>query len=136
MIAATRITLGLLLAVMPLTATTAADAGSQPTKATTAQAQGAGQEEGRAPGRAEGVWIDVRTEREYNQGHLEGALNVPVNRIAREIATISPDRDAPIHLYCRSGSRAEAALQLLREMGYTRVQNHGAYKDLVTRGMR
>lgn len=136
--AATPITFSLLLSVLPLAASAASENGmtSEPATSVAAQAQAAGHEQGKPAQRAEGVWIDVRTEREYNQGHLEGAHNVPVDRIAREIATISSDRDAPIHLYCRSGSRAEAALKELKAMGYTQVTNHGGYKDLIARGLR
>ncbi|MDO4231550.1 MAG: rhodanese-like domain-containing protein [Lautropia sp.] len=136
--AATPITFSLLLSVLPLAASAASENGmaNQPATSVATQAQAAGHEQGKPAQRAEGVWIDVRTEKEYNEGHLQGAHNVPVDRIAREIASISPDKDAPINLYCRSGRRSEAALQQLKAMGYTQVTNHGGYKDLVAKGLR
>lgn len=86
--------------------------------------------------KAEGVWIDVRSADEFKQGHLEGAVNVTHEQIASEIAKISPDKNAPVNLYCRSGRRAEAALQELKKSGYTNVTNHGGYEDLLKQGLR
>ena len=88
------------------------------------------------PARAKGVWIDVRTPEEFNAGHLQGAVNVPHDQIASQIARISPDKKAPVNLYCRSGRRAEAALQELKKMGYTNVTNHGGYQDLINKGIQ
>ena len=88
------------------------------------------------PARAQGVWIDVRSPEEFNEGHLQGAVNVPHDQIASQIARISPDKTAPVNLYCRSGRRAEAALQELKKMGYTNVTNHGGYQDLLNKGVK
>ena len=88
------------------------------------------------PARAQGVWIDVRSAEEFNEGHLQGAVNVPHDQIASQIARISPDKTAPVNLYCRSGRRAEAALQELKKMGYTNVTNHGGYQDLLNKGVK
>ena len=86
--------------------------------------------------RAAGVWIDVRTPEEFKEGHLQGAVNVPHDQIASQIARISPDKTAPVNLYCRSGRRAEAALQELKKLGYTNVTNHGGYQDLLNKGVK
>lgn len=88
------------------------------------------------PAKAKGVWIDVRTPEEFKQGHLKGALNIPADQIAAKIAAVSPDKKAPVNLYCRSGRRAEAALQELKKMGYTNVTNHGGYEDLLKKGLK
>ena len=88
------------------------------------------------PARAQGVWIDVRSPEEFNEGHLQGAINVPHEQIASQIARISPDKNAPVNLYCRSGRRAEAALQELKKLGYTNVTNHGGYQDLLNKGVK
>lgn len=82
------------------------------------------------------VWIDVREPEEYGQGHLRGAVNVPLSRMADEIGRLSPDKNAPVNLYCRTGRRAESALRLLKKMGYTNVTNHGGYEDLVKKGLQ
>lgn len=81
-----------------------------------------------------GIWIDVRTFDEYQSGHLKGSLNIPVEMIADKIADIEPNKNAPIHLYCRSGNRAEVARQTLINMGYTHVVNHGGYDELIRQG--
>lgn len=86
--------------------------------------------------KAEGVWIDVRSADEYNQGHLTGAVNITHTQISDKIASIAPNKDQPIHLYCRSGSRANVALQELKKLGYTNVTNHGGYDDLVKQGVK
>ena len=85
---------------------------------------------------AAGVWIDVRSPEEFNEGHLQGAVNVPHEQIASQIARISPDKNAPVNLYCRSGRRAEVALQELKKLGYTNVTNHGGYQDLLNKGVK
>lgn len=88
------------------------------------------------PAKAKGIWIDVRTPEEFAEGHIQGAVNIPVDQIASKIAAVSPNKNAPINLYCRSGRRAEAALQELKKMGYTQVSNHGGYQDLLKKGVR
>lgn len=86
--------------------------------------------------KAKGVWIDVRSADEYNQGHLTGAVNITHTQISDKIASIAPNKDESIHLYCRSGSRANVALQELKKLGYTNVTNHGGYDDLVKQGVK
>lgn len=85
---------------------------------------------------AAGVWIDVRTPAEFAAGRLRHAVNIPVHEIVGRIQSVSPDKNTPIHLYCRSGSRADAALRALEQMGYKHVVNHGGYQDLLNKGMR
>lgn len=70
------------------------------------------------------VIIDVREEDEYRGGHVEGAINVP-------LSVLSTGRGMPedvamsdeIVVYCRSGNRSGMAMQLLRQLGYSRVIN-------------
>ena len=86
--------------------------------------------------KAKGVWIDVRSAEEFNAGHLQGAVNIPHNKIIEGVKAIGSDKDAPINLYCRSGRRAEAALTELKNAGYTNVTNYGGYEDLVKKGLK
>ncbi|MDK4579383.1 rhodanese-like domain-containing protein, partial [Kingella kingae] len=60
----------------------------------------------------------------------------PVDAITAQIAKVEPNKNAPVNLYCRSGRRAEVALQELRKMGYTNVTNYGGYQDLLAKGIR
>ena len=80
--------------------------------------------------KTESIWIDVRTPEEFNEGHLQGAINIPFEQIVGKIAEVAPNKNTQIHLYCRSGRRAEIALQELTKQGYINVINHGAYQDL------
>ena len=88
------------------------------------------------PAKANGIWIDVRTPEEFKEGHLKDAVNIPVDQIGARIGSVSPDKSAPVNLYCRSGRRSEAALQELKKMGYTNVTNHGGYQDLLQKGLK
>ena len=88
------------------------------------------------PEKAKGVWIDVRSAEEFNAGHLQGAVNIPHDKIIEGVKALGSDKDAPINLYCRSGRRAEAALTELKNAGYTNVTNHGGYEDLVKKGLK
>ena len=68
--------------------------------------------------------IDVRTEAEWNTGHLEGALHIEW----QEILKISSDikKDEEIFLYCRSGNRSGKATKILLEAGYVNAKNAGS----------
>lgn len=86
--------------------------------------------------KAKGIWIDVRSAEEFNSGHLQDSINIPHDQIVERIKAVSPDKDAPINLYCRSGRRAEVALTELKKAGYTNVTNHGGYEDLLKKGLK
>ena len=75
------------------------------------------------------VILDVRSADEYASGHLQGARNIPHDRIAEEIVAVVPDKAAPVILYCRSGRRAATALNSMRELGYENVSNFGGLED-------
>ena len=88
------------------------------------------------PEKAKGIWIDVRSAEEFNAGHLQGAVNIPHDKIIEGVKALGSAKDEPINLYCRSGRRAEAALTELKNAGYTNVTNHGGYEDLVKKGLK
>ena len=88
------------------------------------------------PEKAKGIWIDVRSAEEFNSGHLQNAVNIPHDQIIERIKSVSSDKNAPINLYCRSGRRAEVALNELKKAGYTNVTNHGGYDDLVKKDLK
>ena len=75
------------------------------------------------------VLLDVRSPEEYASGYLQGARNIPHDQIGVEIAAVVPDKSAQIILYCRSGRRANTALETLRAMGYANVSNYGGLED-------
>ncbi|MCD8248017.1 MAG: rhodanese-like domain-containing protein [Akkermansia sp.] len=69
------------------------------------------------------VLVDVRTLDEYRTGHKEGALNIPADEVEQLAPRLLPDKNAVIMLYCRTGKRADKALEALRKMGYSHVEN-------------
>lgn len=78
---------------------------------------------------AKPLLIDVRTESEWRDGHLEGAILIPYDRIGETIVNAAPDRKTKINLYCRSGRRSGIALDVLKRLGYEDVNNLGSVKD-------
>jgi phage shock protein E len=74
--------------------------------------------------RSGGGLIDVRTPEEYAQGHLPGAVNIPVDQLTMRLDKIPKDR--PIILYCQSGKRSASALRILSSHGFRAVYDLGA----------
>ncbi len=71
------------------------------------------------------VLLDVRSKMEYAEGHIEGAVNVPVNELEYGIQDIIPDKAQTIYLYCRSGVRTIMAGDILINLGYTSIYDMG-----------
>jgi len=65
--------------------------------------------------------IDVRTEREYAEGHLQEAINVPLLSIIKNPFLFSENRDRMLLLYCKEGYQSKAAAQCLLEAGYSKT---------------
>ena len=65
------------------------------------------------------IVIDVRTEEEYNTGHIKGAVNLPLD----VIDTITYSKDDTLIIYCASGKRSLQAVNTLSDMGYTHLYN-------------
>jgi rhodanese-related sulfurtransferase len=75
----------------------------------------------REKGRENFVIIDLRTDGEYEQGHLEGArsMNYYATNFQRMVSTL--DREATILLYCRKGIQSRLALRAFRKWGFSRL---------------
>lgn len=67
--------------------------------------------------------LDVRTEGEYLQGHLENSFLLPVQILEDEIGSIEKYKDQDILIYCRSGNRSTVAAKILLDAGFTNVYN-------------
>lgn len=67
------------------------------------------------------IIIDVRTEDEYTQGHIAGAINIPYNHLLQHQDKITAYKDQQVILYCRSGRRAEIAATTLQELGFKKL---------------
>ncbi|MGO4502385.1 MULTISPECIES: rhodanese-like domain-containing protein [unclassified Dyella] len=75
------------------------------------------QQAGQAP-----VLVDVRGSDEYLDGHIAGALNIPVDQLASRAGVLGVPRDSEIVVYCVSGKRAARAQETLTSLGYTHVR--------------
>lgn len=71
------------------------------------------------------IILDVRTEEEFAQGHIPGAMLIPDYAIREKAETALPDKDALILVYCRSGRRSKNAAQILAELGYSNIREFG-----------
>lgn len=81
------------------------------------------------------VLLDVRTEGEYQAGHIPGSKNVPLQSLDKVVDLVE-NRDTPLFVYCHSGGRSSQAVRLLRGMGYSSIKNIGgiaAYTGKVER---
>jgi phage shock protein E len=63
--------------------------------------------------------LDVRTPEEFASGHIEGAVNIPVEILGSYLDEVPQDQ--PVVLYCRSGNRSDQAASILRRSGYSDV---------------
>lgn len=70
------------------------------------------------------VLLDVRTPQEYQEGHIPGSVNIPLQTLSRAANIISA-KDTPIFVHCLSGSRSRQAAAQLNRMGYLNVENIG-----------
>lgn len=69
--------------------------------------------------------IDVRTAGEFESGHIENAINIPLDVIEATVLEKYPNKDEKLYLYCRSGNRSSQAAKLLVNQGYTNVYDFG-----------
>jgi rhodanese-related sulfurtransferase len=65
--------------------------------------------------------IDIREEREYLLGHIEGAIHLHRNTLESKVLEIAPELDTPILIYCAVGSSCASAVETLRGLGYQKV---------------
>lgn len=72
--------------------------------------------------------LDVRTQQEFEEGHIPGAVCFPNEDITADMP-IPLDKDAEILVYCRSGRRSAEAAEKLSAMGYTNVADFGGIID-------
>ena len=76
--------------------------------------------------------LDVRTPEEWEAGHAEHALHIPVDKLVNgEVGQLSPGKK--IYIYCRSGARAGTAVAYLRSCGF-QAENVGGLVDWVRAG--
>lgn len=75
------------------------------------------------------VILDVRTDEEYSEGHIPGAMLIPDYEIEDKAESMLKDKDQLILVYCRSGNRSKGASEALAKLGYTNVVEFGGISD-------
>ncbi len=80
-------------------------------------------------GDSKAVLIDVRTPEEFRVVRIPGSVLIPDYEIKDKIATVVPDKDTTVIIYCRSGNRSRSAAKTLIDMGYTKVFDLGGIID-------
>ena len=75
------------------------------------------------------IIIDARTQEEYDQGHIPGAILIPEYEIADRAEKELLDKAQLILVYCRSGRRSKIAAEELVKLGYTNVKEFGGIID-------
>lgn len=72
---------------------------------------------------ADAVIVDVRSPMEFASGHIDGAINLPLDVFAQNFSQVMPSKAQQVVLYCRSGARSGQAVGFLQQNGYTKVVN-------------
>ena len=83
--------------------------------------------------RGESIILNVRTDGEWNEGHIDGALHFDLARLMQG-EKLSLDLNTHIYTYCRSGGRATTALSILEEQGFKNTTCIGGYLDWKEKG--
>lgn len=74
--------------------------------------------------------IDVRTEEEFSQGHIEGAINISHEQTDALVSAIGNDKHRNVVVYCRSGNRSGKAQKALEGLGYTGIFNATGFEAI------
>jgi rhodanese-related sulfurtransferase len=75
------------------------------------------------------VILDTRTQEEYNEGHIPGAILIPYDEILEKAETVLQDKNQLLLVYCRSGRRSKLAAEDLVKLGYTNIKEFGGIID-------
>ena len=75
------------------------------------------------------VYVDVRTDEEWSEGHVDGAIHVTLADVEASKTEMLP-KDKELRVYCRSGRRSAQAIEALKKQGFTNLVNAWWMKDL------
>ena len=75
------------------------------------------------------IILDVRTQEEYDEGHIPGAIVISHEKIADKAEEVLTEKDQLILVYCRSGRRSKLAAEALVKLGYTNIKEFGGIID-------
>jgi rhodanese-related sulfurtransferase len=74
------------------------------------------------------IILDVRTKEEFDRGNIKGSINMPLNNLMNTISNL--DKNKPIITCCASGMRSSTAKSILKNSGFTTVENGGGWQSL------
>ncbi len=80
-------------------------------------------------GESDAYLLDVRTQDEFDQGHIPGSALLPYDEIQARADELPADKAMPIIVYCRSGRRSAIAAESLKALGYTEIYDLGGIQD-------
>ena len=75
------------------------------------------------------IILDTRTQEEYDEGHIPGAIVIPYDEVLEKAEGILTDKNQLILVYCRSGRRSKLAAEDLVKLGYTNIKEFGGILD-------
>ena len=75
------------------------------------------------------IILDTRTQAEYDEGHIPGAIVIPHDEITDRAEEELPHKNQLLLVYCRSGRRSKLAAEALVELGYTNIKEFGGIID-------
>lgn len=75
------------------------------------------------------IILDTRTQAEYAESHIPGAILIPHDEITQKAEAVLTDKSQLILVYCRSGRRSKLAAEDLRKLGYTNIKEFGGIID-------
>ena len=75
------------------------------------------------------VLLDARSEEEFSEGHIPGAIVIPHEEVSERAENEIPEKDVPVFVYCRSGRRSKIAAEALVSLGYSEVYEFGGIID-------
>jgi len=77
------------------------------------------------------IILDVRTQDEFDEGHIANAVLLPYTEIKEKAESVIADKNQTVLVYCRIGRRSEIASRELIDMGYTKVFDFGGIQDWI-----
>lgn len=75
------------------------------------------------------IILDTRTQEEFDEGHIPGAILIPYDEILEKAEDVLTDKDQMILVYCRSGRRSKLAAEDLVKLGYSNIKEFGGIID-------
>ena len=77
------------------------------------------------------ILLDVRSNQEYKEGHLQGAINIPDYELRNRVQKEIPKKNQLIVIYCQYGGRSRNAYNMMKRIGYTNIYNLSGGLDMI-----